>query len=90
MAIMAERATVKLKNNEMDYFTFGRGEKIFVMLSGLSVKSILNNAEGVASAYRMFSDEFTVYCFDRTKFLSENYQQRLSFRFFDSLPKFLR
>ena len=73
MAIMAERATVRLKNNEMDYFTFGRGEKIFVMLPGLSVKSILNNAEGVASAYRMFSDEFTVYCFDRTKFLSENY-----------------
>ena len=73
MAIMAERATVKLKNNEMDYFTFGRGEKIFVMLPGLSVKSILNNAEGVASAYRMFSDEFTVYCFDRTKFLSKNY-----------------
>ena len=67
------RSSVKLKNNEMDYFRFGTGDRIFVMLPGLSVKSILNSAEGVAWTYRMFSDDFTVYCFDRTKFLTENY-----------------
>lgn len=67
------RGTVKLKNNEMDYFRFGSGAKIFVMLPGLSVKSIMKSADGVASAYQMFARDFTVYCFDRTKFLSENY-----------------
>ena len=67
------RSTVKLKNNEMDYFCFGTGKTPFVMLPGLSVKSVMNSAEGVASAYRMFCDDFTVYCFDRTKFLTENY-----------------
>lgn len=66
------RSTVKFGNNEMDYFTFGSGKTPFVMLPGLSVKSILNSAEGVASSYRLFSEDFTVYCFDRTKFLSKN------------------
>ena len=57
----------------MDYFTFGTGAKPFVMLPGLSVKSIMNSADGIASAYEMFAKDFTVFCFDRTKFLSENY-----------------
>ena len=66
------RSTVKLHNNEMDYFAFGSGKTPFVMLPGLSVKSLMNSAEGIAYAYRMFSDDFTVYCFERPKFLSEN------------------
>lgn len=69
----AIRSTVKLKNNEMDYFTFGTGKIPFVMLPGLSVKSIMNSAESIAVLYKVFSDDFTVFCFDRTKFLSENY-----------------
>ena len=76
MNIKVTRGTVKISrngNNEMDWFRFGAGEKIFVMLPGLSVKSLVNSAEGIASAYRIFSDDFTVYFFDRTKFLSENY-----------------
>ena len=72
MLTTVTRATVKLKNNEMDYFTFGRGETPFVMLPGLSMKSIMISAEGVASAYRRFAEDFTVYCFDRTKFLYQN------------------
>lgn len=65
------RGTVKLHNNEMDYFSFGTGKKQFVMLPGLSIKSVVPSADGVAMAYRMFSDDFTVTCFDRTKFVSE-------------------
>lgn len=73
MPTKVKRGTVTLKNNEMDYFTFGSGAKHFVMLPGLSVKSVMNSAEGVASAYKIFAEDFTVYCFDRTKVLSENY-----------------
>ena len=73
MSLNVQRSTVKINNNEMDYFTFGSGKIPFVMLPGLSVKSILVSAEGVASAYRAFADDFTVYCFDRTKFLTKNY-----------------
>lgn len=73
MSLSVQKNTIKLQNNEMDYFTFGTGAKPFVMLPGLSVKSIMNSADGVASAYEMFAKDFTVFCFDRTKFLSENY-----------------
>ena len=66
------RSSVKLHNNEMEYFSFGSGKTPFVMLPGLSVKSLMNSAEGIAYAYRMFSDDFTVYCFERPKILSKN------------------
>ena len=73
MVTSVTRGTVKLRKNEMDYFCFGSGKTPFVLLPGLSVKPVINSAEGVASAYRMFADDFTVYCFERTKFLDENY-----------------
>ena len=79
MVTAVNRATVQLKHNEMDYFTFGTGDKALVMLPGLRVKRVSDSAEGVASAYRLFAKEFTVYCFERTKFLNENYTiQQLS------------
>lgn len=67
------RGTVKISQNEMDYFTFGAGQTPMVILPGLSLKSVVISAEGVAGAYRGFADDFKVYCFDRTKFLSKNY-----------------
>ena len=69
----AIRSTVKLKNNEMDYFRFGTGKTPFVMLPGLSVKSIMNSADSIAVVYKVFAEDFTVYCFDKTKILYENY-----------------
>lgn len=72
MKTSVTRGCVSLKGNEMEYFTFGSGKKPMVMLPGLALKSVMHSAEGVASAYRLFSDSFTVYCFDRTKFLKEN------------------
>lgn len=50
---------------EMRYFKFGKGEKAFVMLPGLSLKSIMESAQSVASTYRQFGEEYTVYVFDR-------------------------
>ena len=71
MVTAVRRGTVSLKHNEMDYFSFGFGDAPMVILPGLSLKSVMQSAEGVASAYRLFAQEYTVYCFDRTKFLSE-------------------
>lgn len=73
MKTTVTRGTVRLKNNEMDYFTFGSGKRQMVILPGMALKSVMNVAEGVASAYRLLSDAFTITVFDRTKFLSENY-----------------
>lgn len=57
----------------MDYFRFGRGERTLVILPGLSVQSVMSCADAVADAYRLFSDDYTVYVFDRRKELPTNY-----------------
>lgn len=57
----------------MDYFKFGNGKKNFVMLPGLGLKNIVNSAESVASAYRMFGEDFTVYVFERKDDIKTGY-----------------
>lgn len=47
------------------YFKFGSGKKIFVILPGLSVKSVMLSADIVASSYSGFGEEYTCYVFDR-------------------------
>lgn len=57
----------------MNYFRFGRGEKVFVILPGLSIQSVMNSAEIIADAYDIIAREFTVYVFDRRNELPESY-----------------
>ena len=57
----------------MDYFCFGQGEKVMVILPGLSVQSVCATAAAVANAYRLFCKEFTVYVFDRRSDLPPHY-----------------
>ena len=65
--------TVRTEEFSMDYIRFGRGSKTLVILPGLSVQSVTGSAEAVARAYEPFSDEYTVYLFDRRKELPESY-----------------
>lgn len=50
-----------------DYAVFGNGEKVFVIIPGLSIKPVTESAEEVANAYEMFAKDYTVYLFDRSK-----------------------
>jgi 3-oxoadipate enol-lactonase len=59
--------TVSISNLEMDYFTFGSGEKKFIILPGLSIHSVMNAADAIAEAYQIFASDYTVYVFDRVK-----------------------
>lgn len=65
--------TVITDRFSMDYFCFGRGQKNFVILPGVSVQSVMGSADFIADAYRLFADDFTVYVFDRRKNLPETY-----------------
>lgn len=56
----------------MDYIVFGEGEKKFVIIPGLSVHSIMSFADAVEEAYKDFSEDYTVYLFDRPKELADN------------------
>ena len=67
---------VRVNDIEMDYFTFGNGERAFVILPGVDMKSILDAAMAVQSAYRMFGEEYTVYVFDRRRNMPSPYPVR--------------
>ena len=45
----AQAETIRTDDFTMDFFRFGHGEKAFVILPGLSVESVLNYADAVAT-----------------------------------------
>ncbi len=65
--------SVKVNNSEMEYIKFGDGNKIFVIIPGLSLKSVLLSEEAIIASFSGFTSEFTVYLFDRIKDIPKNY-----------------
>ena len=74
--MMIEIESVKNDTFEMEFFRFGTGEKILVILPGLSVQSVMGAADAVASAYKSLEDTFTIYVFDRRRDLPPHYTVR--------------
>lgn len=56
---------LEFEDFQLEYFRFGTGNKVMVMLPGLSIKSVMLSASAVEKEYSMFSKEFTVYLFER-------------------------
>lgn len=65
--------TAVTENIEMDYCRFGKGEKVFVILPGLSVKKVTPSSEAIRQAFADFTDEYTVYLFDRRNNIPDQY-----------------
>ena len=65
--------TVTAGSFSMNFFKFGRGEKTLVILPGLSVQGVMGAAEQVSSAYKVLTDDFTIYVFDPRNELPESY-----------------
>lgn len=63
--------TVRTDTFEMDYFRFGEGERTFVILPGLSIKSVMLSADLVAAQYKEMHEGFTTCVFDRRKEVPE-------------------
>ena len=61
------KETIKPKDFQMDYFKFGSGKKQLVIIPGLSVQSVMLQADAVQEAYKELTDDFTIYVFDRRK-----------------------
>lgn len=72
---MSERLvfTAKVASFEMDYMKFGHGPKSFVILPGMSVKSLMPLAPLCAGSYKIFTEDYTIYLFDRRKDFGPNY-----------------
>lgn len=71
-ALSVEVQTVSTGETDMDYITFGNGDKKFVIIPGLSVHSVMGLADSIAEAYEAFTEDYTVYLFDRPEELKED------------------
>ena len=65
--------TVMTDSFSMNYFKFGKGEKTFVILPGISVQGVMGSAEQVALGYETMTEDFTVYVFDPRNELPASY-----------------
>lgn len=70
---MAETGAVRVNGIEMEYCTFGRGDKVFVILPGLSIQSVMGAKEVIEENYALMKDDFTTYVFDRKKDIPDDY-----------------
>ena len=57
----------------MKYLSFGNGRKSLVVLPGLSVQSVTGFAPSIVNQYKCFTDDFTIYVFDRRSDPPDNY-----------------
>ena len=64
---MIDIKTIKTESFEMDYFTFGEGERAFVIIPGLSVRSVMFSAPSICGAYSEFGQKYKCYVFGPVK-----------------------
>ena len=72
---MMKNGRVEIGHTEMDYVCFGRGERKLVVLPGLSdgLATVKGKALMLASPYRRFFRDYTVYMFSRKEDMPEGY-----------------
>lgn len=64
---------IKTNRNTLQFFKFGKGSRTFVIIPGLSLKSVMLSADAVVEAYQPFAEDYTVYLFDRSLHLHQGY-----------------
>ena len=65
--------TAKINGFEMDYMKFGSGANSLVILPGMSLMSVMPLAPLCAGTYKLFTEDYTVYLFDRRKKFDKGY-----------------
>ncbi len=63
---------LKIQDVQMNYITFGKGEKILIMIQGLNTRSIKGASIFLAYMYRIFIKDYKVYLFDRREDVKKN------------------
>lgn len=74
----AKNCVVDIGNTEMEYITFGSGEKNVILIPGLGdgLRTVKGKAVPFACLYHEFAQGYTVYCFSRKNELEEGYSTR--------------
>ena len=66
--------TLTTPHGKMQYFRFGNPKgKPYVILPGLSLKSVMGAADAVAGAYAMLAEDYDMYLFDRITQYPDDY-----------------
>lgn len=78
MLLNARNGVVALGDTEMDYISFGKGDKILIILPGLGdgLTTVKGTAFPFAMAYREYAANYKVYMFSRKNRLKEGYSTR--------------
>ena len=68
--------SIKTERFTMKFFRFGNSasQKKFIIIPGLSLKSVMNFADSVSEAYKNFLPDYEVFLFDIREQLPENYR----------------
>lgn len=64
-------STVSVAGGRVDYAVFGRGDKPFVILPGLSLRDVRGAGMGLALMYRQFARDYRVYVIDKNSAVAE-------------------
>ena len=64
---------VRTAGFEMEYAKFGNGPRALVIIPGLAIKSVMKSAASLQVPYKMFTEGFTLYFFDRRKDVDPGY-----------------
>ena len=71
MLFHAKEQKLTLSNMQIDYITFGKGDKNLIMIQGLNTRGIKGAAVSLAYMYRIFAKDYKVYLFDRRPDVTE-------------------
>lgn len=72
MLYNAKEKRLEIQDLQMDYITFGNGNKTLIMIQGLSTRSIKGAAFSLAYMYRIFAKDYRVYLFDRRENIGDS------------------
>lgn len=74
----AKERNVKIGKTDMDYVTFGRGQKSFIIIPGLGdgLRTVKGTKILLARMYKLFAKEYKVYVFSRKNHIEEGYSIR--------------
>lgn len=68
----AKEQVLNIQDKQMNYITFGNGEKSLIMIQGLSTQSTKGASRSLAYMYRIFARDYKVHLFDRRENIGEN------------------
>lgn len=74
----AKNGNLKIGKTDMDFITFGKGEKKLVIVPGLSdgLQTVKGRAAMIAIMYRIFAKDYKVYIFSRKNEMEEGYSTK--------------